>query len=128
MLNKESRSYFQRAFALSGSVFNSFAFSEVKNHTKVVEECSKSNDMEKLMEYLRTANESALIDCPHVDPTDTVLYWSPVIESNTTNDAIITKSPEEIYNNPDEAPVMDAMFSFTAQVLYSRAYISHSSC
>lgn len=118
MLNKKSRSYFQRAFAASGTTFNSFALSDV-SHTQILQECSKITEMDKLMEYLRTENSSTLISCPLIDAAADVFnpVWAPVVESNNTKNAFLTKTPKEIYNNPSgEAPVMDAMFSFTAQV------------
>lgn len=118
MLNKQSRSYFQRAYAISGSAVNSFAFTKV-NHVQLIRDCSKNTEMDKLIEYLKTENTSTLFQCPHLEsPNDIYEIWAPVIESNETNDAFLTKTPEEIYKySTEELPIMDTMFSFTAQVL-----------
>lgn len=117
MLNKESRLYFQRAFAASSSAFDSYALTKV-DHVQHIEECFEINGMEKLIEYLKTENSSTLMSCsPFENPYEPYKIWVPVIESNTTKDAFLTKHPEEIYNDlTEEIPTMDAMFSFTAQV------------
>lgn len=122
MLNKESRSYFQRAYAASGSLFQSYVFSKA-NHTKIVQKCSNITETDKLMEYLKTENSSALIKCPRLEGpmVEFNIEWVPVIESNATKSAFLTKTPEEIFNGPtEELPIMDTLFSFTGEVLNFR--------
>lgn len=116
MLNKESRSYFQRAFALSGSVFQEYIFTKA-NHVQIIQDCSNITEIRKLTEYLKTENSSELLNCP-LSESDRDC-WVAVIESNRTKDAFLTKTPEQIYNaSTDEAPIMDTMVSFTGQVVY----------
>lgn len=82
--------------------------------------------MEKLMEYLKTQNSSTLLNCTSIEnPGESDdNTWVPVIENNTANGAFLTKTPEEIYNDPtEEAPAVDTMFSFTSLVL--QAYSSY---
>lgn len=85
---------------------------------KIVQKCSNITGTNELIEYLKTENATTLLNCspPNFGP-DFFLTWVPVIESNNTKDAFLTKTPEEIYMDPNEdAPAMDAMFSFTSQV------------
>lgn len=114
MLNKESRLYFQRAFASSNVAFDSY-----ENHTQHIQNCAKLNGTEQLIEYLKTENCSSLIECGSLrTPDQPRAVWSPVIESNNTNGAFLTKKLDDIYNDPNEVAqlIMDTMFSFTAQV------------
>lgn len=113
MLNKESRKYFTRAFCLSGTAFNTFYNMEVNDHLQLAKKCFRIYDTEKLIEYLRTASLSSLIECNILD-TD-FKGWLPTIEASNVPGAFLTKTPDEIYNS-DEAPVLDAMFSVTSQV------------
>lgn len=121
MLNKQSRSYFQRAFPMSGTAFHSYVITKA-NHVQSIRECSNIFEMDKLIEYLKTEKSTALLDCPHLEfPDDFELIWAPVIESEDTEGAFLIKTPHEIYCDPNEdAPIMDTMFSFTAQVLHAR--------
>lgn len=118
MLNKESRSYFNRAFAASGTAITTNALTKV-NHVQQVQECSKIVEMDKLIEYLKTENSNTLIKCPQFEnPVNLNTIWAPVVESIDTKGAFLTKTPREIYSDPDEGvPIMDTMFSFTSQVL-----------
>lgn len=117
MLNKESRSYFNRAFLASGSAINTYALTSA-NHTRHVQNCSKADEMENLIGYLKAENCATLISWPWMDgPNDEWMLWVPSIERSDTKGAFLTKTPEEIYDDfPDEAPIMDTLFSFTAQV------------
>lgn len=108
MLNQESRRYFKRAFAISGSAFNSIASID-ENHVWRVQECTKIYQMDKLIEYLKMENKTtALARCYHYSFWDrNYPVWVP----------FLTKSLEEIYNSFNGAPDMDSWFSFTSQVL-----------
>lgn len=112
MLNTESRKYFYRTFSGSGSAFSYDALIKGNNIDKV-KECTKINNTEKLVHFLKTANSSTLTDCHPAN--DIIFEWLPTIESPNTVGAFITKTPEEIYNS-DEAPIMDTLFSFTNKV------------
>lgn len=126
MLNKESRSYFQRAYAASGSVFQPYVFTKA-NHVQIIQACSNATKIENLLGYLKNSNSSELLNCPPTE-TQSLEVWVPIIERNGTKNAFLTKTPEEIYNNGGEAPIMDTMFSFTGQVclcIVFAIYVSH---
>lgn len=115
MLNKESRKYFNRAFASSGSAFSFYALSK-DDHLKRMQEFSKINDKDKLIEFLKTANSKELSESQPFS-FGKILYapWVPTIESSTTKGAFISTKPDEIYNS-NEAPVLDSLFSVTSVV------------
>lgn len=113
MLNKVSRSYFSRAYCLSGTAFNTFYNLEVNDQLQHAKKCFRIHDTEKLIEYLKTSNLSSLIECNILD-TD-FKGWLPTIEHSNAPAAFLTKTPDEIYNS-NEAPALDAMFSVTSQV------------
>lgn len=119
MLNKESRSYFQRVLAASGTALTTNAITKV-NHVQQLQECWKINEMDKLIEYLKSESSDTLMKCPQFEnPVNLNKVWAPVVESNATKGAFLTKTPREIYSDPDEElPFMDTMFSFTSQVPY----------
>lgn len=115
MVNQESRKYFKRAFADSSSVFDAYAMRS-RNHVQQVQECSKIHEMDKLIEYLKKESGDELVNCyPFAFSSDLDPVWVPTIEKPNTKGAFLTKSPEEIYES-NEAPIMDSMFSFMAQV------------
>lgn len=81
-----------------------------------VQECSKINELDKLIEYLKVESGDTLANCyPFVFSNDLDPVWVPNIEKPNTKGAFLTKSLEEIYNSND-APIMDSMFGFMAQV------------
>lgn len=113
----ESRKYFNRAFASSSSAFNRYAISRT-NHVHHIQNCSQFNDMDKIIEYLRTSEMAKILyECY---PLETIMgknlyLYVPTIEMPNIRGAFITKTPDEIYNST-EAPVMDTMFSFASEV------------
>lgn len=115
MLNRESQKYFNRAFASSGSAFDNFALT-YENHVHYVQHSLKINHLNKMIEYLKTASSSELRKlAPTWTGSKYYSVWAPSIEKSNTPNAFLTKTPEEIYNSAD-APILDAMFSFMAQV------------
>lgn len=117
MLNVESRKYYNRALLSSSSALNGYVIRRT-NHVQLIQNCSQFNDMDKMIEFLKTADMvKILYDCYPLESIEgKVLYtWVPTIEMQNTSGAFITKTPNEIYNSL-EAPVMDAMFSFVAEV------------
>lgn len=122
MLNKKSRKYFNRAFASSGSAFNAFAIRR-KNHLKLIQNCAKSEDTDKLIDYLKMTDMSKILyECCPIETmkvgvvTERIRFtWAPTIEMPYSRGAFLTKTPSEIYNSA-EALMMDSMFSFNAEV------------
>lgn len=111
MLNEESRKYFHRGFSMSGSAFQSYVLWDF-NRTNQIPNCTHTNDTKKMIEYLKTANASVLLN------NCSVPEWIPTIESSHVKGAFLTESPEKIYNST-KAPIMDAMFSFTSKVNFA---------
>lgn len=109
MLNEQSRKYFHRAFVLSNTAFSPFAIRRA-NHIRRIRKCTKIFDITKMVKYLKKAKAETLTECyPYkhdLNPT-----WVPTIERNR---GFLTRMPDEIYNS-NKAPIMDAMFSFTAK-------------
>lgn len=102
---------------MSGTVFNYYAMYK-PHHLRRIQDYANIEDKNKLIEYLKTTDTNTLANCSKAEGLGTTLLvvaWAPTIESPSTKGAFITKTPEEIYNS-DEAPTMDAMFSFTSQV------------
>lgn len=117
MLNEESRKYFKRVFASSGSAFCAYALRKA-NHVQQTQKCLKIYQMSSLIDYLKAAKPSTLTACdPLIYPGTITPKWVPTIESPSTEGAFFTKSPDDIYSS-GEAPAMDSMFSFTNQVLF----------
>lgn len=115
MLNEESRKYFNRAFISSSSAFSYYGYAD-GNHFKQIQKCSESVGKEKLIEFLKTADIKALVECQsYTFESSVIVPWAPTIENASTIGAFKTKTPDEMYNS-DNAPVMDAMFSFNSQV------------
>lgn len=117
MLNEESRKYFNRAFALSSSALNYYAFNE-QNHLDRIKRFLDIQDEQHLIEFLKTANSVTFPDRLRTNIVEPILFesaWVPTIESADTRGAFITKTPSEIYES-NEAPIIDTMFSFTSQV------------
>lgn len=120
MLNIESRKYFQRAFASSSTVFCPYAIKR-ENHLQLLRNCSHFNDTNAIIEYLKMTQADRISnDCfplEHFRRIAKPIIWVPTIEKPNTRGAFLTKTPMDIYNS-DEAPVMDAMFSFMKDVTY----------
>ena len=117
MLNEESRKYFNRAFAISGSSLNYYPLYE-PNHLERMQNFSNIQDKQKLVEYLKTADSATLANAHRTNDLGQFLLetcWVPTIENPEIKGAFMTKTPEEIYKS-DKAPVMDVMFSFASQV------------
>lgn len=62
MLNAESRKYFNRVFAMSSSALSAYAVWKVSQFEQI-QECSQIYEMDKLIEYLKTASSSVLLEC-----------------------------------------------------------------
>lgn len=112
LLNPESRRYFNRVFAHSGSALNPF-FIRKTNQLQQIQNFLKIIDSVKLIEYLKMANPTILtkfftLKMPFV--------FQPTIESSSINGAFLSKTPEDIYNS-NEAPAIDTMFSLTTDVI-----------
>lgn len=115
MANEVSRKYFNRAFAMSSSVFSSYAMRKA-DHVRQIQECTHIADKQELIEYLKTANSSAFITCYSWSfPGEIDLTWVPTIERSSAKDTFLSKTLEEIYDS-EEPPKMDAMFSFAQSV------------
>lgn len=116
ILNEESRKYFNRAYAASGSAFNFFALTR-ENHLERMQECSKAKDSNEMIEYMKTTDSEVLAKCYFdINWGKTIKpKWVPTIEKPGTKGAFITQSPEEIYSS-DKPPVVDALFSFASKV------------
>lgn len=113
LLNKESRQYFNRAFASSGSALNAW---QSENHVKLIQECSKSNGTTEMIEFLKTATSQKLLNCkPKTQPGSVDQSWLPTIESQQTRGAFLTQPPDEIYKSNRPLPI-HTMFSFNSQV------------
>lgn len=110
MLNKESRKYFHRSFVASGTALNSYRFNDNSN-VQLMQNCTKIDDMDKIIEYLKTANGSSIAMCNFLGRA----IWSPTIECINAPKAFLTKTPEDIYMSEKSAPNVDAMFSFNSQ-------------
>lgn len=122
MLNKVSRSYFTRAFCLSGTSLNPFHNLYRNDQLQLAKKCFQIYDTDELVEFLKTANQSSLLKCG--DKLGTRYFiWLPTIESPNAPEAFLTKTPEEIYNS-DDAPVMDTMFSVVNKVVYAEKFSS----
>lgn len=116
MLNKESRKYFTRALPMSGVSLVYWALDE-PNHFKRMQQFTNIDDRSELVDYLKTANAQNLAASMPTSNTEILLSfpWVPTIENSATRGAFLTQRPEDIYNS-DEAPIMDAMFTFTSEV------------
>lgn len=117
MLNVESRKFFNRAFSTSGSALNYLALHK-DNHIEQIRSCAQANDTDQMLKYLKTTSNRILANCHTIgyySNGDRYAFWLPTIESDSTKEAFMTKTPEEIYNS-DLAPAMDAMFGMTSYV------------
>lgn len=117
MLNEKSRKYFNRAYISSSSAFDAYAIRRT-DHVKLVQNCTQLNDIDQIIEYLKTTPmEKILYGCHPLETIKgSVLYkWVPTIEAPNTPGAFLTKTPNEIYNSTD-APAIDVMFDFMAEV------------
>lgn len=75
----------------------------------MMQNCFKINDMDRLIEFLKTASQADLVNC-------TSPSWYPTIESPNTKGAFLTKSPEEVYRS-DSPPIVDVLFAFASKVV-----------
>lgn len=126
MFNEESRKYFNRAFAMSGPAFHNITLTR-GNHIDRMRECSKFNDTDEIIEYLRTTDSKELTKCyfrKDWGKTNLSTEWAPTIENANANKAFFTQTPEEMFES-DEAPVLDTLFSFTSQVFRCSAECLH---
>lgn len=84
---------------------------------KRMQEYTRIDDAEQLVEYLRTSDSETFANCHTWDSFGNVLNspWAPTIESPDTTGAFLTKTPYEIYSS-DNAPTMDVMFVFNSHV------------
>lgn len=113
MLNKESRPYFNRAFASSGSALNAW---QRKNHMPLIQECSNLNGTNEIIQYLKTASSQRLLQCKQKNAPGSIdQAWLPTIESPQTRGAFLTQPPDEIYESNPPLPI-HTMFSFNSQV------------
>ena len=117
MLNEESRKYFTRALPISNTAFSGMTLFK-ESHVQHIQECSQLNEINDLIEYVKTSNVTTLRRCYNSEFKFTI-HWTPTIENSNAVRAFITKTPDEIYSS-DKAPVLDAMFIFATQVYLPR--------
>lgn len=109
MMNKKSRPLVTRAFYASGTGLDPIFYPWRRpNQLQQMKTCFQFSDTAPLIDYLRTANSSTLARCKGGP-------WMPVIENKMAPQAFLTDEPENILKSSD-APVIDAVFSFTSQV------------
>lgn len=109
MLNKKSRPLVTRAFYASGTGLNPIFYPwRGPSQLQQMKTCFQFSDTAPLIDYLKTANSSALARCKGGP-------WMPAIENKSAPQAFLTEEPENILKSSD-APVIDAVFSFTSQV------------
>lgn len=111
MLNRESRKYFRRAFLASGTSLNPSYRLNDGDHLQLLQRCTQIDDVDRLIEYLKTANDSRIARCNFSNRG----IWSPTIECSNAPKAFLTKTPDEIYVSEKNAPILDTMFSFNSQ-------------
>lgn len=109
MLNSESRKYFKRSFVASGTSLNSYILND-NSHVQLMITCTEIDDMNKLIEYLKTETISSMARC-NLQGTE---IWSPTIECHNAPSAFLTKTPGELYMSEETAPIVDTMFSFNS--------------
>lgn len=116
MLNEESRKYFNRVYISSSTAFSYIALNK-NNHVKRMQEYSNTNDMNALIEYLKTTNSDILMKCHMMETFDPTLIspWVPTIENPDTNHAFMTQMPIEVYNS-GKVPAIDTLVSFNSHV------------
>lgn len=131
MLNEESRKYFNRALVISNTAFSGTALFK-ENHVEHMQKCLQIKETNDIVEFIKTSNITILRDCYSIEYlSHTPPHWTPTIEIPNAISPFLTKTPDEIYSS-DNAPVMDAMFSFATQVcrekkLFFRSVLSISS-
>lgn len=117
MLNEQSRKYFTRAYPISSSAYNFYALLK-ENHVQKLQNCSQSQEISKMIEYIKTSDAHTLRQCyPYKFPGALHPVWVPTIESPNNTGAFMTKTPEEMYNL-GMAPAMDTLFSFDSHVKF----------
>lgn len=115
MLNEQSRKYFTRTFLISSSAFSPYALRKA-DHVHQIRNCSRSQDMSKLVEYIKTSEAHTLRECyMYHFPGKLNPVWVPTIESPHNKGAFMTKTPEEMYSL-GLVRAKDVMFSFATQV------------
>lgn len=125
MLNEESRKYFKRALVMSGSVYSYFAMTE-GNHRQKLRECARTQNLDEIIRYMKVADSKILLQCYFENDWGKTLKpeWVPTIESPGTKGAIITQSPDDIWNSSwNRAPTIDTLFSFTSQVHFNLIFM-----
>lgn len=115
MLNEESRKYFNRAYIASSSALNFHSLRRF-NHTKTVQKCSQLENIDEIIAHIKTASADILGACNSTRSMENILLtWVPTVEPAGAIRPFLDATPEQIYNS-NNAPVMDALFSFTSQV------------
>lgn len=109
MLNRESRNYFHRTFVASGTSLNSYRSND-GSELQLMQRCTKIDDVDKLIQYMKTASSSSIAECNRLGAA----IWSPTVECSNAPEAFITKSPDEIYGSGETAPIVNTMFSFNS--------------
>lgn len=106
--NEASRKYFTRAFTSSGAI--SFWNLPTESSVQKIHTCFGINATgNSLAEYMETANSDVLKKC---DKT----FWFPSTESPNAANALITKTPKEMYTS-GKAPVLDILFATASWVM-----------
>lgn len=108
MINAESRKYFKRAFSMSGSAYQLYVLRRF-DRMKQIQNCTQINDTNEIIAFLKTANNSMLVNCNNNE-------WIPTIENSNAKAAFLTHTLDSIFNSVELSPKMDAMFSFASQV------------
>lgn len=116
MYNEQSRKYFKRAYAASGTMFTATVFNKTTHWHRMPECFGVNGNRDQILEFLKTADARILSKCcPFAYPGEIQLYWVPTIENPNATGAFLTQTPEEIFN-AKKAPIMDTMFSFASKV------------
>lgn len=87
-MNQESRKYFKRALAISGSPITYFGELDSNNHTDLVIDIARRNGHQinnqiELLEYLKTVTSKEIFeDGPQAPPNQRIygVAWAPIVE------------------------------------------------
>lgn len=121
MYNEQSRKYFQRVYAASGTMFTATIFNKTTHWQRIPECFGVNGSRDQIMEFLKKTDGRILgTCCPFVSPGEIQLYWTPTIENQNTTGAFLTQTPEEIFNSK-KAPFIDTIFSYASQVFQNRS-------
>lgn len=99
-------------YSISDSAFYNYAVHH-SNHMPLLQKCFGINQMDRLIDYMKTTNSSNFVQCDK--PIN-----HPAIESSSTKGAFLTQTPEEIYSS-DKPPILDVMFGFNSKVFSKKA-------